>query len=196
MPPTRDRILDAAETVLRDAGYAHATTKEIARLAGFSEATLYKHFPDKAAIFVAVLHERIPSLASALDELAAGSGTLEGNLTKLARAALEFYLQSFPIAVSVFSSRAFLATHSAAMRAMGSGPDRPLTEVVKYLVGERDLGRIRPDADLDAAASLLLGACFQRVFFMQFFADEPTPKELDKLAKGFASAAVHGLSGK
>src|SRR5690242_5352937 len=106
MPTTRDRILDAAETVLRTAGYAHATTKEIAREAGYSEATLYKNFPDKTAIFVAVLKERLPALATV-----PGDGTLEENLTRLARSALDFYLRSFPISVSVFSSRAFLTAH-------------------------------------------------------------------------------------
>ena len=43
---TRDRMLDAAYTVMRTRGLARATTKEIAREAGFSEAALYKHFED------------------------------------------------------------------------------------------------------------------------------------------------------
>jgi AcrR family transcriptional regulator len=194
MPSTRDRILDAAESVLRTAGVAHATTKEIARLAGFSEATLYKHFPDKTAIFVAVLKGRLPSLTSALDELRAGEETLERNLTTLARAALDFYVQSFPISVSVFSSRAFLTTHAAALRAVNAGPDRPLAGVVRYLADERAHGRVREDADLDAAAGLLLGACFQRVFLLQFEEDPPKPKQLDDWAAGYARTTTAALT--
>ncbi|HEX4258089.1 MAG TPA: helix-turn-helix domain-containing protein, partial [Streptosporangiaceae bacterium] len=47
MADTRDRILDAATHVMRTRGFARTTTKEIARAAGYSEATLYKHFQDK-----------------------------------------------------------------------------------------------------------------------------------------------------
>jgi AcrR family transcriptional regulator len=194
MPSTRDRILDAAESVLRTAGYAHATTKEIARLAEFSEATLYKHFPDKTAIFVAVLHERLPSLTSTLAELTPGAQSVERNLTTLARAALDFYLRSFPISVSVFSSRAFLTAHAAALRAVDAGPDRPLAGVVRYLAAERAQGRVRDDADLDAAAALLLGACFQRVFLLQFEEEPPAPKQLDDWAAGYARTTTAALT--
>jgi len=188
MPTTRDRILDAAESVLRTAGYAHATTKEIARLAGFSEATLYKNFPDKTAIFVAVLKERLPPLM----DVPAG-GTLQENLTTLARSALDFYLRSFPISVSVFSSRAFLAEHAAALRAVDSGPDRPLAGVADYLRKERADGRVRADADVVAAAALLLGACFQRVFLVQFDEHPPTPDQLDDWAAAYARTATDAL---
>ena len=186
MPTSRDRILDAAETILRTAGYAHATTKEIAREAGYSEATLYKNFPDKTAIFVAVLRERLPSLANVT-----GDGPLEENLTRLARAALDFYLRSFPISVSVFSSRAFLTTHAAALRAVDSGPDRVLTVVTDFLEKQPD---IRPDADLETAAALLLGACFQRVFLVQFDQTPPTPDQLDAWAAAYARTTAAALT--
>jgi len=61
----RDTILDAAAQVMREKGLARATTKEIARTAGYSEALLYKHFADKQEIYLAVLHERIGGLMDA-----------------------------------------------------------------------------------------------------------------------------------
>ena len=186
MPTTRDRILDAAETVLRTAGYAHATTKEIAREAGYSEATLYKNFPDKTAIFVAVLKERLPALATV-----SGDGTLEENLTRLARSALDFYLRSFPISVSVFSSRAFLAAHVAALRDLDSGPAHALANVAVYL---KTQAGIRPDADLEAAAALLLGACFQRAFLVQFDETPPTSDQLDAWAAAYARTTAAALT--
>src|ERR1700760_4013925 len=71
MPDTRDRILDAAAHVMRTRGFARTTPKEIARAAGYSEATLYKHFTDKTDLFLAVLKERLPSLGSTLGALSA-----------------------------------------------------------------------------------------------------------------------------
>jgi AcrR family transcriptional regulator len=75
---TRDRILDAAAHIMRHDGIARATTKEIAQQAGFSEATLYKHFANKTEIFVAVLQERAPGLAEILRTLdqRVGQGTV------------------------------------------------------------------------------------------------------------------------
>ena len=72
MADTRDRILDAAAHVMRTRGFARTTTKEIARAAGYSEATLYKHFQDKTDLFLAVLKERLPSLGGTLGALSAG----------------------------------------------------------------------------------------------------------------------------
>ncbi|ASL49032.1 HTH-type transcriptional regulator RutR (plasmid) [Burkholderia sp. AD24] len=44
-------ILAAAVPVFARLGWAGATTKEIARAAGISEALLYKHFPGKEALY-------------------------------------------------------------------------------------------------------------------------------------------------
>ncbi len=55
---TRDVILDAAAGVMRERGLANVTTRQIAAAAGFSEATLYKHFADKVELMLAVLQER------------------------------------------------------------------------------------------------------------------------------------------
>src|SRR2546421_11297917 len=102
---TRDRILDAAAHVMRTRGLANATTKEIARAAGYSEATLYKHFRDKAELFIDVLKERLPSLIPLVKSLAerAGPGTVRATLRELTRAATARYPQRFPRTVSIFA---------------------------------------------------------------------------------------------
>lgn len=58
---SREEIVAAAASVMREQGYAHATTKAIAQAAGYSEALLYKHFRDKAALFLAVLKRNCPT---------------------------------------------------------------------------------------------------------------------------------------
>ena len=61
---TRERIVEAAERVMRERGLARGTTKEIARAAGYSEGTLYKHFESKEDLFLAMLTERFPSFVA------------------------------------------------------------------------------------------------------------------------------------
>ncbi|WP_433786020.1 TetR/AcrR family transcriptional regulator [Actinomycetospora sp. CA-101289] len=193
---TRDRMLDAAYTVMRTRGLARATTKEIAREAGFSEAALYKHFEDKTALFVAVLVERLPSgLGRRLDALPARVGTadVEAVLAGVAADALAFYRETFPMAASLYSEPAVLAAHRAALDRLGTGPHAVVDAVAAYLAAERDAGRVAAAVDPRAAAVLLLGAC-QMSAFLESFAGGPTPDHDDgTIAAGLARAAVHGL---
>ncbi|WP_181797229.1 TetR/AcrR family transcriptional regulator, partial [Streptomyces sp. WELS2] len=164
--PARVRILDAAHELMLTVGLARATTKEIARAAGCSEAALYKYFDSKEELFVRVLTERLPRLTPLLDSLAAAPGraTLEENLTEIARQAALFYEQSFPIAASLYAETQLKRRHDDTLRALGSGPHLPIQGVDAYLRAEQSAGRVRADADTYAAASLLLGACAQRAF--------------------------------
>lgn len=192
---TRDRMLDAAYTVMRTRGLARATTKEIAREAGFSEAALYKHFEDKTALFVAVLVERLPSrLGRGLDELPARVGTadVEEVLAEVAADALAFYRETFPMGASLFSEPAVLAAHRAALGRLGAGPHVVVDAVAAYLAAERDTGRVSGTVDPRAAALLLLGAC-QMTAFLESFTGGPAPDDDAATAAGLARAAVHGL---
>lgn len=162
---TRDRILDAAATIMRRDGLVRATTKEIARIAGCSEALLYKHFPDKRDIFLHVLTERSPRLGFAAH--LPGTAAVLDNVTNLVTDLLGFYEQSFPIAVSIFSSQELLAAHRQAMDARGAGPRAPARMLASYLDQEVRLGRLKA-ADTDALARLLTGAALHEAFLAAY----------------------------
>jgi AcrR family transcriptional regulator len=225
MPGTRDRILDAAAHVMRTRGFARTTTKEIARAAGYSEATLYKHFQDKTDLFLAVLKERLPSLSSTLSALSAAidadagtqatggtpatpgtlantdnnrpttaaSESLASRLTVTARGAIAFYEASFPISASVFSDPELLSAHRVAVTGRGGGPQYPLEALARYLRLEQGRGRIRPGADCDAAASLLLGSCFQYAFLRCFAQLPPDPDAAQAHATAIVTTLLAGL---
>ncbi|MDT0465329.1 TetR/AcrR family transcriptional regulator [Streptomyces gibsoniae] len=194
--PARVRILDAAHDLMLTVGLARATTKEIAKAAGCSEAALYKYFPSKEELFIQVLHERLPRLTPLLRSLAAepGQRTLEENLTDIARQAALFYEQSFPIAASLYAETQLKRRHDEAMRQMGAGPHVPIEGVAAYLEAERAAGRLRADADTFAAASLLLGACAQRAFAYDATATGARPP-VDDFAHRLARTLLSGISG-
>jgi AcrR family transcriptional regulator len=214
--PTRQRILDAAEHLMRTLGLARTTTKEIARAAGCSEAALYKHFTGKEELFVAVLQERLPPLGPLLAQLAeeseesdgsdgsddpdgsggfaeSGSHGVERRLAAIATRAAEFYEQSMPIASSLFAEPALLHRHREALRGIGAGPHVPLRLLAAYLTVERDRGRIDPDADPDAAAAMLLGACYQRAFLRHFMGIEDGPT-VAEFAASAARTLIRGIA--
>lgn len=196
--PARARILDAAHRLMLTIGLARATTKEIARAAGCSEAALYKHFTSKEELFVAVLKERLPKVDGVLKCLIAdpaqGERTVERNLTEIAREAALFYEQSFPIAASLYAEPRLKERHDAAMRELGTGPHMPLRGVDAYLRAEQAAGRVRADADTYAAASLLLGACAQRAFAYDATGTGAPPQSLDDFAASIARTLLTGLA--
>ena len=53
---TQQAILSAAKKLFITNGYKGTTTVQIAKEAGISEMTLFRHFPSKEEIFLAVIH--------------------------------------------------------------------------------------------------------------------------------------------
>jgi len=192
---TRGRLLDAAAHVMQTLGFARTTTKEIARASGYSEAMIYKHFPDKTALFLAVLEERLPSFGPLAQELAedAGDRPVRDRLRALARTAVAFYVASFPISVSIFAEPGLLAAHRAALAPLNAGPRHPLTALEDYLRAEQRRGRIGAEADCAAAAALLLGACFQYAFFCCFEQRQPSADEIDAYAASVTETLLAGI---
>lgn len=194
---TRDRILDAAAQVMRTLGLAKTTTKQIARAAGYSEAALYKHFRDKTDLFLAVLTERTagdlgPLLASLPER--AGEQDVARVLRAVARAAVDFYGEMFPVAASLFAEPKLLDAHRAALRERGRGPQHVNLAVAEYLDAERSAGRIRADADPSAAAALLVGACLQFAFLGHFTEPAEDERAKDRFADTITATLMAGLA--
>jgi AcrR family transcriptional regulator len=187
---TRDRVLDAAAEVIRTRGMANATTREIAKAAGYSEATLYKHFAGKVDLLVAVLRERTPGFAQLAHAMSDVDEDLTAGLTKIATAAIAFYTSSFPMLASIFSDPSILAAHTAGLRKVGAGPHRVNEAVVDYLRDQQERGKVRAGADLYAAAGLLIGACFQHAFLghMNWSERRPDPAAARSFAELTAAA--------
>ena len=187
----RERFLDGALEVLRSRGFAAATTKEIASAAGLSEAMLYKVFRDKVDLFLAVLTERLPrvSLVRDGDAEQVGHGALDTNLERLTAELLAFYLETFPIAASVFSDPRLLNQLREALRDGGRGPQVNVNAVAAYLSAEQQVGRVAATADTAAAAEFLVGACLHRAFLTRFNGGDLT--EGDR--RQFAAEVVNAL---
>ncbi|WP_052489004.1 TetR/AcrR family transcriptional regulator [Streptomyces sp. 150FB] len=193
---TRSRILDAAARLMATVGLTRTTTKEIAREAGCSEAALYKHFRDKEELFVGVLRERAPRLTDALARLPgrAGEGEVAGHLEEVTRVAVLFYRQTFPMAASLFASPDLLAAHRGKLDLDISGPQEATQSLAAYLRAEQEKGRLSAAIDPNAAATLLIGACFHRAFLELFFDPDPPEGVLLPVTEAeFAKETVRAL---
>ena len=180
---------------MRTRGFARTTTKEIARAAGYSEATLYKHFQDKTELFLEVLHRRLPSFQPFVADLTKepGKGSLRDNLVAVARTAIRFYDESFPMSASLFSEPDMLAAHRTSGARHGAGPHRAVEALAGYLRGEQQAGRVRPETDCEAGAALLLGSCFLHAFLINFAQRKADPAEVNAHAAALVDTLVTGL---
>jgi AcrR family transcriptional regulator len=65
---TRARLLDAAERVFAEKGYHGTVVDDIIRASDSSKGGFYFHFPNKQAIFLALVDALVPKLAATVDK--------------------------------------------------------------------------------------------------------------------------------
>ncbi len=70
-PSLPQRILDAAEDVLRRHGAAKTNVVDVARALGMSHANIYRHFPSKKALLDAVAARWLETVHAPLENIAA-----------------------------------------------------------------------------------------------------------------------------
>ena len=68
-PITRDRILDTAEALFAERGFAATTVRDIASAIDLTAASLYNHFSGKDALYAAVLERGLRPLVEVLENL-------------------------------------------------------------------------------------------------------------------------------
>ncbi len=71
----REEILDAAAAVFATRSFREVGTAEIATAAGVSEPTLYRYFPSKRALYLAMLDRTVDSLLRNWSDVASASST-------------------------------------------------------------------------------------------------------------------------
>ena len=160
---TRARLIEATRGVVREVGYAHASTRAIAQAAGVAEGTIYRHFPDKASLFFATVLESNTVVVAWVTALPAraGEGTVEGNLVDAAVQLASLRDQILPLELAIAADPELSAQRQRVIAAAGpSLPPGPPEAVAAYLAAEQRLGRVRGDIDPREVASILLGALF------------------------------------
>lgn len=79
---TKSRIMDAAEGLFREVGYAKTTVADIARALGMSPANIYRYFPTKTGINEAICDRLVHHIESQCWESLVQDGTSTERLTR------------------------------------------------------------------------------------------------------------------
>jgi AcrR family transcriptional regulator len=160
----REAILAAATELIADRGLARLTTREVARSAGVSEASVFYHFVDKIGLIQAVALTGLEPLKSLDQEVVAGhTGVpLVQTLQQIAIALEGLFDRALPIMEALHADADLRSDFAQRLRDQNLGPHRGVGFLSQHLANMTNAGLVRADADLEAAALLLVGACFLR----------------------------------
>jgi AcrR family transcriptional regulator len=174
-PPAgaREAILAAAWDLISEAGLATLTTREVARRAGVSEASVFYHFGDKAGLLEQVV---LTGLAP-LKEPGPGPGgeSLAGTLGRLATALEAFFDHAMPVLAAVQSDASLRRSFVRRLVDGDLGPHRGVQMLSQQLTLLSADGLADSGVDPGAASLLLIGACFLRCWERQMTGAQRAP---------------------
>ena len=155
---TRARLIEATKEVVGSHGYSRATTRTIAEAAGVCEATIYRHFPDKIALFFAAVVEQHAPVIAWMAELPdrAGTVTVAENLAASLRHLAVLGKDLAPLELAILGDPELARRR----REGGGAPPGPPSYLAAYLQAEQRLGRVRADLVPGQIALVLLATLF------------------------------------
>jgi AcrR family transcriptional regulator len=163
-PPAggREAILAAALRLLRERGIARVTSREVAALAGVSEASVFYHYKDRAGLLQAVFEHGLEPLQALASRGGLAGADLHDVLTRYAHTLDGFLDQALPVMAAAQSDTALRDAMAAYMTEQDLGPHRGVGALVDSLAAEQAAGRVRTGVDPRAVAMLFVGACYTR----------------------------------
>ena len=141
-----ERILDAAGSVFLEHGFQGASVDEIAEAASAGKPTIYARFPNKQALFTAVI-ERLVSQHTSLDAFSCPGGSIEERLNALGAVILTRLLSPETIGlirVAVAEARRFPVLATSVSRIGRERPTEAVARVFDEIARSTTSGRHPP----------------------------------------------------
>jgi AcrR family transcriptional regulator len=185
----RRRIIEAADSLIREQGLAGATTRQIARAAGCAEGSIYVHFQDKIDLVIAVIVERDPYFADLLAlPSRAGEGSVETNLEPWVDELVSLMRENQPIFFALMGDRNVFQRFKTRIRERQTGLVAVFKAASDYVRAEQELGRIDRRVDAGIVATILIWAARDHTFTSALTDNVVEP------AEGFARELVRTVA--
>ena len=177
----RRKILAAADELLAEQGFADTSVDAIAQAAGVSKATIYRWWPNKAAVVMEALHGAIEADFPA----SAGAGAQEDLIVRIRRTIALFRGPKGRILASLIGEAQFDPDLAEAYCQRLLGPRRAGLRVA--LERAVAAGAIRP-GDLELAIDIVYGPLYARLLL----GHAPLDDDFERDYPAIALAALRG----
>ena len=171
------RILEAAHHCFSHYGFHKTAMEDIARQAGVSRGSVYRHFPDKDSLFRAVSQEQTVAFLDEMRRRTARITDLGGQIDEIARMTVEF-LRDDPLNAAMART-----DPDAFVRAITTGGlellEMATDAVVPLVEAAVRRGEVRPDLDPRRAAEWITRIVFSLVSTpsVTFDRDDPAQRQ-------------------
>jgi AcrR family transcriptional regulator len=187
---TRERILEATETLLRRHGPDKVAVVDVARALGMSHANVYRFFDSKVALRNAIVERWLARVTAPLDAIVAAEGPAGPRLRQWSMALMAEKRRKVLDDPEMFT--AFQRLVADARPAL-TGHMGHLTAHVRTLIeAGRQSGEFRI-ADIDAATAMVLDATVR--FHHPRLVAETAGQDLDARAEAVIQVVLAGLAG-
>ena len=150
-PERRARILEGARAVILRVGLRAATMEAMAREAGVAKPTLYGYFPDKDAVFEALIAEIAQDIRGAFDAALAEAGEAPARIA--AAIIAKYKVINRVLAGSPHASELYDESTASAARGRFGGLERHVEGEIARVLEQSGAQRPRQLAQLIVAAS-------------------------------------------
>ncbi len=189
MDETSQKIIDAAMTLVRDKGYVATTTKEIARIAGVNECTLFRKFESKKDIVLQGANQT-GWRANVTPEIFENvTWDLRKDLEMFMRAYIDRMTPDFVnLSIGLRAPQLYEETKQLIMKV----PQAFLETFTDYLNKMCEMGKI-PEQDFKTLALTVFSSTFGYTFLKASFGKELTDIEKDEYIKESVQMFVKGI---
>lgn len=152
---TRQKILQAAAEVFYNVNYHEAGLRDIAKLSGVSPRCIYKYFPNKEQLLVALNNQGLKIFMEQMKRELAGVSPAGARLARMTRFYLEFFQKQYMAAWQVYVTTNLSMWH----RSDEAWKNLTQTEAILNEIlsdGQRS-GEFRNDIDVNAVRLLYFG---------------------------------------
>ncbi|HEY8559767.1 MAG TPA: TetR/AcrR family transcriptional regulator [Pyrinomonadaceae bacterium] len=196
---SRGQIIEAAARLFSEKGFSGATTKEIARAVGMSEANIFRYFANKDALYAAVFEEKGKGLntGATLEKLRrlVAAGDDGAVFRELMRAVLKHYRRNRDLIRIIMSGT---LEGSEIARNFAAAQLLPVREFLTQYIEERRRAGVFRQCNVKATVRALLAMPSQHAMISELFGIEGYEVSDAEAIDTFASAALAalGVSGR
>jgi AcrR family transcriptional regulator len=190
---TRQIIFDAARHAFAANGYAATSTEELARRAGISTKTLYRLFPAKAALFEAMVADRLDRQLSDVQLKGIDHADIEEGLYAALLACAELALDPEVVALQRIVLQESAAFPDLAVTFYRNGIARSAAALARWLRVQMKRERIALD-NPEQAAGMLIGMMASAPQRAAIYGGLPLPSrnEIERRVRACAALFLNG----